>query len=171
MKFRFARTWSKDILDQKLDHGGVETPDRPVWKIPYDPFEYKRRSSDETSNIGARHVPVVVADFMHSKNISRQDLAAIGYLYDQVNDKWHLRDAAADLIYSGSQIIDFPLPGTLKVICNYNVWLSVEDKEKYFPLFQGKEYLMAGEISGQMNFLAIDTEDRRCICAPGAARQ
>ncbi|MFI5156438.1 MAG: (E)-4-hydroxy-3-methylbut-2-enyl-diphosphate synthase [Chitinophagales bacterium] len=149
----------KRYSEQRPDHGRVESSDRPILKIPYDPFEYKRRASHETSNIGAKHVPVVVADFMHSKNISKQDLAAIGYLYDQVNDKWHLQDAAADLIYTGSQIIDFPLPGTLKVICNYNVWLSVDDKEKYYPLFQGKEYMMAGEISGQMNFLAIDTED------------
>ena len=147
------------------DHGPSASSDRPVSKVPYDPFEYRRRASLEVSNIGARHVPVVVADFMHAKNISRQDLAAIGYHYDHINDKWHLQDAAADLIYSGNHMIDFALPGTLKVICNYGSWLASEDKEKYFPLFQEKEYLMAGEISGQMNFIAIDTEDARCICA------
>jgi (E)-4-hydroxy-3-methylbut-2-enyl-diphosphate synthase len=35
----------------------------------------------------------------------------------------------------------------------------MEDKEKYHPLFQGREYLSAHEISGAINFVSIDTNE------------
>src|SRR3954463_1676606 len=38
----------------------TETPFAP--KLPYNPFEYKRRTTFAVSNIGNHHVPVVVAD-------------------------------------------------------------------------------------------------------------
>lgn len=60
-------------------------------------------------------VPVVVADFMEAKTISRSDLRSIGYSYDELTDKWNISDAAADYIYTGEKTIDFALPGTLKV--------------------------------------------------------
>lgn len=137
----------------------VTTPIPPVTKIPYNPFEYKRRLSFTVSNIGGKHVPVVVADFMHAKTIVASDLLSVGYGYEVRTDKWNIGDAAADYLYTGSKFIDFALPGTLKVICNYSSWLEAPDKEKYFPLFQGKEYLVSSEISSVINFVAIDTED------------
>jgi (E)-4-hydroxy-3-methylbut-2-enyl-diphosphate synthase len=131
----------------------------PIAKIPYNPFEYRRRQSFSVSNIGARHVPVVVADFMHAKNIQRADLASIGYTYDPGTDKWSISDSAADYIYTGNKKIDFPLPGTLKVIYNYTNWLATDEKEKYFPFFQGPEYFRNHEVSDSVNFVSIDTNE------------
>jgi (E)-4-hydroxy-3-methylbut-2-enyl-diphosphate synthase len=98
------------------------------------PFEYKKRNSIEVSNIGGKHVPVVIADFMQQEIIRHEDLQSIGYTYNSLSDKWTIGDAAADFIYTGKKIIPFALPGTLKVICDYESWKLVDDKTKYFPL-------------------------------------
>ena len=100
------------------------------------PFEYKKRNSNELGNIGGKHVPIVVADFMQNETIRHEDLQSIGYTYNSISDKWTIGDAAADFIYTGKKIISFALPGTLKVICDYESWKLVDDKEKYFPLLE-----------------------------------
>jgi len=128
-----------------------------IEKIPYSPFEYKRRPSRAISNIGDHHVPVVVADFMEAATITPQDLQAVGYSYDPQLDKWNIGDAAADYLYSGSKEVGFALPGTLKVICDHAAWLQMADQQKYFPLYQGKEYLQKGDHSSLLNFVALDT--------------
>jgi (E)-4-hydroxy-3-methylbut-2-enyl-diphosphate synthase len=125
-------------------------------KMPYSPFEYRRRASHSVSNIGDHHVPVVVADFMEVASIGREDLAAIGYKYDAASDKWNIGDAAADYLYTGKKTVNFDLPGTLKCICDHASWLGQKDKLKYYPLYQGKEYLLAAERSPLLNFVAVD---------------
>ncbi|MGC4101525.1 (E)-4-hydroxy-3-methylbut-2-enyl-diphosphate synthase [Ferruginibacter sp.] len=126
-------------------------------KLSYSPFEYKRRETYELGNVGAKHVPIVIADFMLDKVIGHTDLQAIGYSYDVPSDKWNIADAAADYIYTADKTIDFALPGTVKVICNYNTWLAVADSPKYFPLFTVAEFSTAEKRSAAMNFIAFDT--------------
>jgi (E)-4-hydroxy-3-methylbut-2-enyl-diphosphate synthase len=126
-------------------------------KLPYSPFEYNRRETTEISNIGKKHVPVVIADYMLAKSITHNDLQSIGYTYNEATDKWNIGDAAADYIYTGNRVIDFALPGTLKVLCDYNTWYVAPDKRKYFPLFRDAEFIIADKISATINFLAVDT--------------
>jgi (E)-4-hydroxy-3-methylbut-2-enyl-diphosphate synthase len=38
----------------------------------------------------------------------------VGYTYDAATDKWNISDAAADYIFTGHNLLDFELPGTLK---------------------------------------------------------
>ena len=104
-------------------------------------------------------VPVVVADFMEAKAIEPADLRSIGYSYDIVTDKWNISDAAADYIYTGDKTIDFALPGTLKVFCNYKTWLTLADKQAVYPLLQANEYLQSNERSAEMNFVSIDCNE------------
>src|ERR1700712_3475533 len=47
--------------------GNMETP---LDKLPYSPFEYKKRETFEVSNLGGKHVPVVVADFSKVEKIT-----------------------------------------------------------------------------------------------------
>jgi len=128
-----------------------------ISKLQYSPFEYRRRETNEVSNIGNKHVPVVIADYMPDATITHKDLQAIGYTYDTTTDKWSIGDAAADYIYTSNKIIDFALPGTLKVLCNYKTWLTAEDKQKYFPLFTREEFIAAEKKSAAINFIALDT--------------
>jgi (E)-4-hydroxy-3-methylbut-2-enyl-diphosphate synthase len=135
--------------------GKVEPVATPIGKLPYSPYEYRRRQALEVVNIGGHHVPVVVADFMQAATISQSDLKAVGYSYDAVSDKWNIGDGAADYLYSGRKLLDFDLPGTLRVICDHTIWLE-SDRKQYFPLFNGNEYLKAGERSSVLNFVSID---------------
>ncbi|HSZ87460.1 MAG TPA: (E)-4-hydroxy-3-methylbut-2-enyl-diphosphate synthase, partial [Puia sp.] len=128
-------------------------------KLPYSPFAYSRRKTFSVSNIGDHHVPVVVADFMESKTITQKDLQSIGYKYDVSTDKWHIGDAAADYLFSGNKVLNFELPGTSKVICDHETWLSASDKEKYFPLFKVTEFISATQRSAVMNFISVDVNE------------
>lgn len=146
-----------DIVKSLPGKASSETTDADDYKPAYSPFEYKRRETIEVSNIGKKHVPVVVADYMLASTIMHPDLQAIGYTYNEATDKWNIADAAADYIYTADKILPFALPGTLKVICNYKTWLTAPDKEKYFPLYQAGEYIAAEKKSAAINFVALDT--------------
>ncbi len=125
-------------------------------KLPYDPFNYARRQSFEAGNIGARHVPVVIADISKPENIGEADLKDIGYNYDATNDKWHITDAAADYIFCKTAP-SFPLPGTLKVILYQPQWLLAADKEKCFPILEVAQYLDDKvQRSEKINFVMVD---------------
>ncbi len=131
--------------------------------LPYNPFNYQRRHTHEVNNIGGMLVPVVIADFMQKEKINKEDLEAIGYSYAEATDKWNIGDSAADYIYTADKILDFHLPGTLKIICNAKTWIeqknnfiNKEGLEFAFPLFEGVEYLGSEEKSSRQNFIAMD---------------
>ena len=135
-------------------------------RLPYNPFEYKRRETFEVSNIGAKHVPVVIADMHKIEKIRPEDLEAIGYTYDPVTDKWNISDMAADYLFTAEQHLDFSLPGTLKVVCYYNAWIASADKEKYMPIFDAEQYLDDNIAkSAVLNFVMLDcySEDHPAI--------
>lgn len=118
-------------------------------------------SKHQTPNKQAQNpkfsVPIVIADFMLTKNIIHQDLQSIGYTYNEATDKWNIGDAAADFIYTGNKKLDFDLPGTLRVLIDANAWNEKLDAEKYFPLFQGNEFLEMPEYHhSKMNFIGLD---------------
>ncbi len=135
----------------------------PVTKIPYSPFEYQKRKTSAVYNIGGTHAPVVVADFMHEKSVTTETLERIGYQFDVVTDKWKIGDAAADYIYTGNKVLDFDLPGTCKIICDYEAWVKLDkkktipDEEKYFPLLTPDQWKKSGSLSPSMNFLTINS--------------
>lgn len=150
----------RDIVKRYLNRTG-HTPIEPLTEaeqnaLPYNPFAYKKRVSAETGNIGGEQVPVVVADYLNEPNVSATDLAAIGYKYDAHTDKWNIGDAAADYIYTGDKILDFNLPGTLRVICDFAVWEQVSDRSKYCPLFSTKEYLAHTKTVEGLHFVHVD---------------
>jgi (E)-4-hydroxy-3-methylbut-2-enyl-diphosphate synthase len=133
----------------------------PVAKIPYSPFEYRRRETFAVGNIGAKHVPVVIADLSKLEKITAADLQGVGYAYDEATDKWNISDAAADYIFTGHQLLDFALPGTLKVIVYPGAWqnsLSVYGKGRggVFPIFQDSGYVEAQFKSDELNFVMVD---------------
>ncbi len=132
----------------------VEIP--PVEKLPYDQYNYIRRKTFAVDNIGAAHVPVVIADLSKLTTITADDLINIGYRYDEANDKWHISDAAADYIFTGMSELSFALPGTLKVITWPNHWEAAADKSKYFPIWAGSGFAAATVKSDKLNFVMID---------------
>jgi (E)-4-hydroxy-3-methylbut-2-enyl-diphosphate synthase len=134
--------------------GSVTIP--KVEKLPYNPFEYKRRATFPVNNIGGHQVPVVIADLSKLTTITPGDLQGVGYSYNTITDKWSISDTAADYIFTGHNILDFSLPGTLKVIVYPATWMMVEDKEKYFPIFDDVGYTQAEYKSNELNFVMVD---------------
>jgi (E)-4-hydroxy-3-methylbut-2-enyl-diphosphate synthase len=131
------------------------------FRIPYSPFEYKRRETFAVDNIGGKQVPVVVADLSKIEKITPTHLQSIGYTYNEQTDKWAISDAAADYVFTGSQLLDFALPGTLRVIVYYDRWKNAIDKTKYCPIFGDSEYLETSKAPpleglGRPNFVMID---------------
>lgn len=127
-----------------------------ITKVPYDPFNYSRRKTFSVSNIGGSQVPVVIADFSKVTQITPSHLEAIGYKYDAVTDKWAIGDAAADYIFTGNQLLDFALPGTLKVIVYPATYEESTDKYSYFPIFDRSGYAQANCKSDAINFVMVD---------------
>jgi (E)-4-hydroxy-3-methylbut-2-enyl-diphosphate synthase len=128
----------------------------PVEKIPYSPFNYSRRKTFSIDNIGGAHIPVVIADLSKAESITPQHLESVGYKYDEALDKWNISDAAADYIFTGHIILNFELPGTLKVIVYPAAWALAEDKTKYFPIFESDGYLKSDYKSATLNFVMLD---------------
>jgi (E)-4-hydroxy-3-methylbut-2-enyl-diphosphate synthase len=133
-----------------------------VEKLSYDPYSYRRRESFVVANMGGSNVPVVIADLSKLSSISPTDLEGVGYRYDELNDKWNISDSAADYIFTGNQILDFALPGTLKVIVFPATWMSVqesmkpENEAKYFPIYDSRGYVTAQFKSNSLNFVMLD---------------
>jgi (E)-4-hydroxy-3-methylbut-2-enyl-diphosphate synthase len=143
----------------------------PIQKLPYSPFEYKRRASRSLPNLGGHHVPVVMADFMKWPGIGREDLLSVGYSYDAGSDKWNIGDAAADFIYTGAKTIDFDLPGTLRPVIDYTTWREeLSNRPEYIPFFHKEEYSHADKRSDSLNFVSVDTLSEDALSLAEACR-
>ncbi|HTD93590.1 MAG TPA: flavodoxin-dependent (E)-4-hydroxy-3-methylbut-2-enyl-diphosphate synthase, partial [Chitinophagaceae bacterium] len=148
---------------QTKDQTEITAPEHKIEaKLPYDPFNYQRRKTFAIGNIGGKQVPVVIADLHKIEKITAPHLRSIGYSYDEATDKWNIGDAAADYIYSAGQLLDFNLPGTLKMIVSVAAWQQSTDKEKYFPIFGLDEftaYIGQSNKAATMNFVMIDATE------------
>lgn len=131
---------------------------KPIIEIeenPINPFDYKRRETFEISNIGGSTVPKVIADFSE-ENISYSLMKSIGYNYSEELDKWMLTDSAADVIYLGKKEFSFEPPPNLKLIYDYEKWITLKDRTKGFPFYQNPvEFLQAKEYSFVINFVGL----------------
>lgn len=162
----------KDLVKRYASHAdrsvsSGETPELPGQQpesaippagavLPYSPFEYRRRETFAVDNIGGKQVPVVIADLSKTEKITPAHLQSIGYTYDAATDKWNIGDAAADYIFTGNQLLDFALPGTLKVIVYPAAWQLAADQAKYFPIFSDSGYADAAYRSNALNFVMVD---------------
>ncbi|MFT6243905.1 MAG: (E)-4-hydroxy-3-methylbut-2-enyl-diphosphate synthase [Salibacteraceae bacterium] len=131
---------ARKLLDKfKTENQSIFSLDKDDKQLNYDPFSYARRVSSGIQNIGDHHVPIVVADLSTLEIIKQSHLFGFGYMYSVPLDKWNLTDSAADILYIGSKAINFDLPGTLKVLCDYENWKeNYSDKSGFFPMVDGE---------------------------------
>jgi len=143
-------------LDLVKRYNGISSTSNvpEIIKLPYSPFEYRRRDSFAVENIGVKQVPVVVSDMSSAETINPEQLQSIGYSYDEATDKWSIGDAAADYVYTASTPIKFALPGTLKNIVNASVWDA--SSESQFPIFSLADFVAASSKSTRINFVMVD---------------
>lgn len=120
------------------------------------PSIFRRRETFEVSNIGGKHVPVVVSNFSKLDTITPITLQSIGYTYNETTDKWNIADAAADYIFTGKKLVDFALPGTLKIILDADAWNATLDSTIYFPIFNYDDFKIAELHHAVLNFVMVD---------------
>ena len=149
---RLADRYSKRSINNSVDPRCIADLNA-LYKI-FSPFEYQRRNTNEVSNIGAKHVPVVLADFSVKEKITAASLFAVGYNYSVPLDKWNLTDQACDYIYAGDNLLDFEIPGTLGIIYNNLVWKN-NKKVRSYPLFCASEFFTE-EQHPDLNFVAVE---------------
>jgi (E)-4-hydroxy-3-methylbut-2-enyl-diphosphate synthase len=146
----------RDIVKRYVNRQSSVVNIPVIEKIPYSPFTYQRRETFSVGNMGGKHVPVVIADLSKITGINPKHLESIGYRYDAATDKWNINDSAADYVFTGNQLLNFPLPGTLKVITYPATWETAPDKEKYFPIFEASGFVEADNKSDILNFVMFD---------------
>ncbi len=130
-----------------------------ITEYPINPFEYKRRETNEVGNIGGHQVPRVVADFSAKQKITPASLFSLGYHYSVPLDKWNIADMACDYIFANETIIDFEIPGTLGIIYSHATWLTQKKKDRTYPFIKAQDYLKGVELSNRINFVYAKLSD------------
>ncbi len=143
---------ARALVDRYATRAGHETIPT-IASPPYDPFSHARRHTHEVLNIGARHVPVVMADLSGKQKITPATLFAWGYRYSVPLDKWNITDQACDYAFIGKNTIDFEIPGTLGIVQEHAVWLTNKSKERHYPFINKKAYLAGVEQHPQFNLV------------------
>lgn len=142
---------AKNLVDRYADripHEEIEE----ITENPINPFDYHRRNTHEVLNIGGKNVPIVMADICLKKKITPASLYALGYNYSVPLDKWNIADMACDYIFTGDNIVDFAIPGTLGIVYNHKTWLENKGERSY-PFLDAKTYLSKVEMSQKLNIV------------------
>lgn len=127
-------------LLQKFEHidSTIDSEGFSFETMTYSPFDYHRRDSCETLNLGHSHVPIVFADLSQKETITPANFFGFGYTYSVQLDKWNLMDLAADYLFVGNHTIDFEVPGTLRLVQDYSTWKNNKN-QKYIPLINWED--------------------------------
>lgn len=149
---------ARELVDRYSKRAG-HAPIPPVVHLPIDPYTHERRHTREVINMGARHVPVVLADLSTRDRITAASLFAWGYHYSIPLDKWNITDQACDYAYIGRNTIDFQIPGTLGIVQDHGTWLANKNKERHFPLIQVNEFLAGVEMHPRFNLVCATLHD------------
>jgi (E)-4-hydroxy-3-methylbut-2-enyl-diphosphate synthase len=129
---------------------------RSIKNPPFRPYDYTRRSTISTGNIGGNNVPRVIIDLSAVDKLIPEDLIKAGYIYSESLDKWSISEQAADFVYVGKGHLSFELPGMISVIQNENSW---QKKDQTLPLFSLDHYLKYKGAGGTINFVSISLSD------------
>jgi (E)-4-hydroxy-3-methylbut-2-enyl-diphosphate synthase len=126
--------------------------------VPIDPFSHARRHAREVLNIGARHVPVVIADLSTKEKITPASLFSFGYHYSVPLDKWNLSDQACDHLFIGDHHLTFEIPGTLGIVQEHTAWMKDRSKPRHYPLLQVEDLLNNVPTHHDLNFVHATLE-------------
>lgn len=125
---------------------------KDIAKNPLNPFEYSRRKTNKVKNIGGNNVPIVISNLKRKNKIKPSSFFPLGYQYSVPLDKWNINDQATDYIFLDDKKIDFEIPGTLRLIYNFNFWGK---NQEGYPLLNSDEYLNNNKLSKEINFIEI----------------
>lgn len=124
-------------------------------EIDFDFFHFNKRHTNSLNNIGGSNTSIVFADLSNKSNIVSTNFFGFGYAYSKELDKWNIHDQAADYVYLGDQEIDFEIPGTLRLVQNFDSW-NKQRKQDSIPLCTIENYAVVPE--GTPYFLSINLD-------------
>lgn len=148
----------KDIVKRYASRTTMSSENNNA-SIAYSPFQYKRNPTQKVLNIGGNQVPIVIADLSKLSTIHFSNLKSVGYQYDEPTDKWTIGEQAADYIFTGNQVLDFGLPGTLGNIVFAEIWTKQQQNTNLFPIFDNAEYQSAAIKHERLNFVMVDSSN------------
>ena len=144
-----------------LTENKLEEPEGDI-QLPFNPYEFNRKISTPSLNIGGHEVPRVVGDISKKcENIT--DLKSMGWHYLPALDKYNASDISADFVHLGDNIPTYELPGGLKQVYNYQTWLKMKEnfpeKQNIYPYFENFAQFSEESETPAHFFLAIQKTD------------
>jgi len=124
-----------------------------------DPYAYHRRLSKAVASIGGDNVPRVIANLSHRTIEKMEDLTSIGHVYDEVTDKWSMKDQAAEFLYMGKSPLSFMAPSGTRQILDAATWKDHSDKLYCVPLVSVEQYMDETERHSVMNFVRCELRE------------
>lgn len=132
---------------------------KTIVNLPFDPFSFQRRESQNIMNLGGDQVPRVICDLSTAED-KPAVLKSIGYDYSEKLDKYNFSDIAADYVFLGDNMPTYELPGGLNAVFNHTKWNLLKDDGRFFPYFDSLKSLQeAKRISDKLNFVQLTTVD------------
>ncbi len=129
-------------------------------KLKLDYFNHNKRITNRLINIGGSNTSIVFADISKKEKIVSTNFFGFGYSYSEKLDKWTISDQAADYVYLGDQTIDFEIPGTLRLVQNYETWKKHCRTDSY-PLCTLAEYCQ--NLPNGTVFLLLDLDSEFAV--------
>lgn len=151
------------LIDRYTHRAERAQPIKPICHVPINPFQYHRRETVETENLGGQNVPRVIADLSRLINVKYADMKCVGHLYSMLLDKFNMNDLGADYIYTGANPIGFMLPNGLKEIVDYKAWLEAEQRGDRHPLLNAGQYMDTTDLHPKLNFVLLTVHDLDAI--------
>ena len=123
------------------------------------PYAYHRYHTRHVAIVGGENVPRVVADVSHASITEKEQLTALGHIYDPMTDKWATTDQAAEFLYMGASPLPFMAPAGTRQLLDYDTWLGHDEKFYCVPMMSVQEYLTASHRHTVMNVVACTTDE------------
>ncbi len=129
-------------------------------KYPVNPYQYRKRYTNQILNIGNNNVPVVISDISGIEKVTSKHIADYNFVLNPKLKTWERKEQSPDFLYSGSQTPDFILPVGCTGIVDAKVWKMVQGKtNKYYPIFTVREFLDSSQKSEVLNFVLVEASD------------
>lgn len=120
---------------------------------------FHRRDTTPVASVGGENVPRLFADVSDVIINKYSDLAPFGHVYDTYSDKWAMLDQATEYLYVGSSPLPFMVPGGIRQVVDFPVWIYHSDKMFCVPLFTPEQYLAEGAQHAVMNVISCCAND------------
>lgn len=127
-------------------------------KLPYSPYQFSRRKSNNIGKIGNGYVPVVVADLSKIDGFQMHHFPKLDLHYNQQVDKWKIGDLAPDYLHN-TNTFDIALSGMTQFIQSANHLNSENVKGDYLSTCNVDDYSEFKKGSNGINFIHTDASD------------